>query len=105
MSSSRELTTDELLDGKTQEDIDQEEAAKLPASNSTPQSLDEGLKIQRSLEVGGVIQDSHGNTWAVPAENVEDFDDLYDVDPYAGVVDTLRKDFDIVGVATIKMGD
>lgn len=112
--SSREVTTDELLAGKTQEDIDREEAvleeavsgaAESQGSNSIPQSLDEGFEIQNSLEVGGVIQDSHGNTWAVPSDNVEDYDDLHPEDPYGKISEKVREVFDLVGVPTKDLRD
>lgn len=38
----------------------------------------EGLDLSgKKLEVAGVVTDEYGNTWQVPADNVEDLNDLY----------------------------
>jgi len=50
------------------------------------------------LEVAGVVRDKYGNTWQVPADNVEDFDDLYAPDAYAKLPDAITKDFHVQGV-------
>lgn len=35
------------------------------------------------IEVAGVVRDKYGNSWQVPGDNVEDFDDLHAGDAYS----------------------
>jgi hypothetical protein len=100
---SREITMEEILDGKSQEDIDKLEAAE-PTVNTPAGIPGEALEFSK-IEAGGIIKDKFGNEWQVPADNVEDFDDLHAPDFYANLPKELTDTFALVGVPTAKIKD
>jgi len=101
---SREITTEEILDGKSQEDIDKLEAVKPTANTPTTGIPGDALEFSK-IEAGGIIKDNFGNEWQVPANNVEDYDDLHAPDFYANLPKELTDVFDVVGVPTAKIKD
>lgn len=58
---------------------------------------EDGIEVGE-IEVAGVVRDKYGNTWQVPADNVEDYDDLYAPEAYAKLPDELTKVFHVQGV-------
>ena len=68
-------------------------------NNPTSETESDGLSFGK-LEVGGIITDARGNSWQVPADNVEDKDDLYAADFYSNVPAELSGVFKLVGVPT-----
>ena len=101
----REITMEEILEGQTQEDVDKMEAAAPSGNNPSGIPTADGALEFNKIEAGGIIKDAFGNTWQVPAQNVEDYDDLYAPDFYASVPKELSDVFQLVGVPTTKIRD
>lgn len=63
------------------EDMENAAAETPTPDDGTVGSVSDGLEI-KELEVAGVITDRYGHVWQVPADNVDDLDDLYAGEPY-----------------------
>lgn len=57
------------------------------------QPEEEGAAEVESIEAAGVVIDSEGHKWVIPAENVDDYDDLNSTNPFGKLTFDDRFDY------------